>query len=164
MLRRSYKQSRVPTCPGREGQWPAGRIRISLRLCETTGHAHATARRQRSYRGGIDRNEATSHQIRAGSLVDPSDCIIGRRGDLFRVSHARLLSNLSANAECQRRSIERAGAVSIFDYHKGFGGPLLLRFLNSGNVKKGILNVFSYEGGKLNGENEGACFSWSERH
>jgi threonine dehydrogenase-like Zn-dependent dehydrogenase len=49
-------------------------------------------------------------------LVDTSDRLIGRPGDLFRVSHARLLSSLSANTECQRRSIETAGGVSIFDY------------------------------------------------
>jgi hypothetical protein len=68
--------------------------------------------------------------------VDTSDRIIGRRGDLFRVSHARLLNNLSANVECQRRSIRTAGAVSIFDYRKDSGGPLL-RFLNRGSVKEG---------------------------
>jgi hypothetical protein len=40
----------------------------------------------------------------------------------------------------------------------------LLQFLNRGIVKKGKLNTFSYEGVKLNGENEGARFSWSERY
>jgi hypothetical protein len=31
-------------------------------------------------------------------------------------------------------------------------------------LKKGKLNKFSYEGVKLYGENEGACFSWKERY
>jgi hypothetical protein len=31
-------------------------------------------------------------------------------------------------------------------------------------LKKGKLNTFSYEGVKLYGENEGACFSWQERY
>jgi hypothetical protein len=43
-------------------------------------------------------------------------------------------------------------------------GAPLLRFLDSGYVKKGMLNTFFYEGVKLNGENEGACFSRSERY
>jgi hypothetical protein len=32
--------------------------------------------------------------------VDTSDSLIGRRGDLFRPSHARLLSGLSAKMIC----------------------------------------------------------------
>jgi hypothetical protein len=40
--------------------------------------------------------------------VDTSDRFIGRRGDLFRASHARLLSGISAKIECQGRSIETA--------------------------------------------------------
>jgi hypothetical protein len=43
-------------------------------------------------------------------------------------------------------------------------GAPLLRFLDIGNVKKGKLNTFFYEGVKLYGENEGACFSRSERY
>jgi len=52
----------------------------------------------------------------------PRSPFVGRRSDLFHASHARLLSGLSANIECQGRSIETAGAVSIFDYRKEFGG------------------------------------------
>jgi hypothetical protein len=46
--------------------------------------------------------------------VDTSDRLIGRRGDLFRVSYACLLSNLSANAECERRSIQNDWATNLW--------------------------------------------------
>jgi hypothetical protein len=57
--------------------------------------------------------------------VDTSDRLIGRRSDLFRASHARLLSSLSANTECQRKSNETAGGVSVIDYYNEFGGAVV---------------------------------------